>query len=91
MAKQPEFNKYLPLEEWFRNQPTTPEQIEMTFDQVEEILGAPLPASATRLKTWWTNVQPNIQSHRTAWLNNGWMVAEFDQQAGSVKFVRARP
>ena len=91
MAKQTEFSKYLPLEEWFRNQPTTPEQIEMTFDQVEEILGVPLPASATRLKTWWTNVQPNIQSHRTAWLNNGWMVAEFDQQAGWVKFVLARP
>jgi len=91
MAKQPEFNKYLPLEEWFQNQPTTPEHIELTFDQVEEILEAPLPASATRLKTWWTNVQPKIQSHRTAWLNNGWMVAEFDQQAGWAKFVRARP
>ncbi|HLO28615.1 MAG TPA: hypothetical protein VK249_05750 [Anaerolineales bacterium] len=23
MAKQPEFRKYLPLEEWFRKQPTT--------------------------------------------------------------------
>jgi len=90
MAKQPEFNKYLPLDEWFRNQPHTPEQIDLTFDQVEEILGAPLPASATRLKTWWTNVRPKIQSHRTAWLNHGWRVAEFDQQAGWVKFVRAR-
>ncbi len=35
MAKQPEFHKYLPLEEWFRNQPTTADQIELTFDQVE--------------------------------------------------------
>jgi len=82
MAKQPEFNKYLPLEEWFRKQPATAQQ-------VETILGAPLPASATKLKTWWTNVQPKIQSHRTAWLNNGWVVTEFDQQARWVKFVRA--
>ena len=89
MAKQPEFSKYLPLEVWFRNQPTTAQQIEMTFDEVEAILGAPLPASATRLMTWWTNVQPKIQSHRTAWLNNGWIVAEFDQQARWVRFVRA--
>jgi len=89
MAKQPEFSKYLPLEEWFSKQPHTAKQIEMTFDQVETILGAPLPASATKLKTWWTNVQPKIQSHRTAWLNNGWVVAEFDQQAKRVKFVRA--
>ena len=89
MSKQPEFKKYLPLEAWFRNQPTTPGQIELTFDQVEAILGAPLPASATRLKTWWTNVRPKIQSHRTAWLDNGWSVAEFDLQARRVRFVRS--
>ena len=88
MAKQPEFKKYLPLEDWFRKQPITAKQIELTFDQVEAILGTPLPASATKLKTWWTNVQPKIQSHRTAWLNNSWRVAEFDQQTRRVKFVR---
>ena len=91
MAKQPEFRKYLPLEEWFRNQPTTADQIELTFDQVEAILGTPLPKSATKLTTWWTNVQPKIQSHRTAWLNTGWKVAEFDQQARWVRFIRAWP
>jgi hypothetical protein len=68
-------------EEWFRNQPATVEQIELTFGQVKAILEAPLPNSAKKLKTWWTNFEPKIQSHRTAWLNNGWKVAEFDQQA----------
>jgi len=91
MAKQPEFKKYLPLDEWFRKQPTTAEPIELTFDQVEAILGSTLPKSATKLKTWWTNVQPKIQSHRTAWLNNGWQVSEFDLEARRVKFVRAGP
>ena len=90
MAKQPEFTKYLPLDEWFRRQPASAKQIELTFDQVEAILGAPLPKSATKLTTWWTNVQPKIQSHRTAWLNHGWMVADFDLQARRVRFVRAR-
>ena len=89
MSKQPEFKKYLPLDEWFRKQSSTAKQIEMTFDQVEAILGNPLPKSATKLMTWWTNVHPKIQSHRTAWLNHGWMVAEFDLQANRVKFVRA--
>jgi hypothetical protein len=89
MAKQPEFRKYLPLEEWFRQQSITAAPIELTFEQVEAILGTPLPASATKLTTWWTNVYPKIQSHRTAWLNNGWKVVEFDQQARWVKFVRA--
>jgi hypothetical protein len=89
MAKQPEFTKYLPLEEWFHKQPAAAKQIELTFDQVETILGTPLPASAMKLKTWWTNFYPKIQSHRTAWLNNGWVVAEYDQQARWVRFVRA--
>jgi hypothetical protein len=89
MAKQPEFKKYLPLDEWFRKQPASANQLKLTFEQVEEILGSPLPASATRLKTWWTNVSPRIQSHRTSWLNHGWNVAEFDQHARWVRFIRA--
>jgi len=91
MAKQPEFRKYLPLEVWFRNRPASAKQIELTFDQVEAILGSSLPKSATKLTTWWTNVEPKIQSHRTAWLNNGWRVAEFDQGTRWIKFVRAHP
>jgi hypothetical protein len=90
MAKQPEFRKYLPLDDWFRQQPVTAEPIDLTFDQVEALLGNPLPKSATKLMTWWTNVEPKIQSHRTAWLNHGWTVAEFDLQARRVKFVRVR-
>jgi hypothetical protein len=89
MAKQPEFKKYLPLEKWFSEQPPSKRQVELTFDQVEGILGNPLPTSATKLPTWWTNVSPKIQSHRTAWLNNGWKVSEFDQKARRVKFARA--
>ena len=91
MAKQPEFTKYLPLDEWFRKQPKSTREIKLTFDQVEKILGNPLPKSATKLMTWWTNVHPKIQSHRTAWLNHGWMVKEFDLKARRVKFVRGRP
>ena len=90
MARQPEFRKYLPLDDWFHTQPETTQQIELTFDQVEAILGSPLPKSATKLKTWWTNVQPKIQSHRTTWLNHGWRVADFDLQARRVRFVRGR-
>ena len=90
MAKQPEFKKYLPLDDWFRDRPAATKQLELTFDQVEAILGAPLPKSASRLMTWWTNVRPKIQSHRTAWLNHGWIVAEFDLEARRVKFVRGQ-
>lgn len=88
MSKQPEFTKYLPLDEWFRKQPASVTQLELTFAQVEAILGKPLPNSATKLQTWWTNFRPKIQSHRTAWLNHGWEVAEFHLEGRWVKFVR---
>lgn len=90
MPKQPEFRKYLPLDEWFSKRSAKTKKIELTFDEVEAILGNPLPKSATKPTTWWTNVQPKIQSHRTAWLNHGWMVAGFDLPARRVKFVRAK-
>lgn len=87
MAKQPEFTKYRPLDEWFRTRPASEKQLILTFDQVQEILGAPLPLSSEK-PSWWTNVYPKIQSHRTSWLNYGWLVDEYDQQSKKVKFIR---
>lgn len=91
MPKQPEFTKYLPLDTWFRAQPATGKRIRLTFDQAEAILGVPLPASARKLQTWWTNKWPKIQSHRTAWLNHGWQVEKFDLSARWASFVRTAP
>ena len=87
MAKQPEFTKYLPLDEWFRDQPASKKQLELTLDEVAQILDAPLPKSSAK-PSWWTNVQPKIQRHRTSWLNHGWKVLEYDQATRRVKFVR---
>jgi hypothetical protein len=89
MAKQPEFTKYRPLDEWFSGQRASEKQLTITFDQVEKILGAPLPASSAK-PSWWTNVYPKIQSHRTSWLNYGWLVDEYDQQSKTVKFIRKK-
>jgi hypothetical protein len=88
MAKQPEFTKYLPLDEWFRIRPASEQQLTLSFEQVEKILGAPLPASSIK-PSWWTNVYPKIQSHRTSWLNYGWLVDEYDPKSKRVKFKRA--
>jgi hypothetical protein len=89
MAKQPEFTKYMPLDDFFRKQPASKKSLKLTYEQVEKILGAPLPASASKSKNWWANFQPKIQSHRTTWLNHGWMVKDFNQEEKWVKFVRA--
>ena len=89
MAKQPEFTKYLLLEEWFRTRPASAKKLTLTFAEAEQILAAPLPASSLK-PSWWTNVYPKIQSHRTSWLNHGWFVEAYDPQSLSVTFVRKR-
>ncbi|HTF96406.1 MAG TPA: hypothetical protein VL995_09760 [Cellvibrio sp.] len=88
MAKQPEFTKYLPLDEWFCTQPDSKRRLTLTFEQIEKILGAPLPASSVK-PSWWTNVYPKIQSHRTSWLNHGWLVDEYDPASRKIKFIRS--
>jgi len=88
MAKQPEFTKYLPLDKWFCGRPALEQKLTLTFEQIEKILGTPLPASSIK-PSWWTNVHPKIQSHRTAWLNHGWLVDEYDPRTKIVKFKRS--
>lgn len=90
MKKQPEFHKYLPLEDWFRSHPADTRQVTLTFTEIEAILGEALPKSAHKSKTWWTNLQhegPN--SPRNAWLRTGWLVETADQQQGVIRFKRA--
>jgi hypothetical protein len=89
MATQPEFTKYLPLDEWFRTRSASAKKLTLTFAEAEKILAAPLPTSSLK-PSWWTNVYPKIQSHRTSWLNHGWLVEEYDPQSLSVTFVRKR-
>lgn len=88
MAKQPEFTKYRPLNDWFRTQPASKKTLTLTFNQVEKILDSSLPASSLK-PSWWTNVRPKIQSHRTCWLDHGWLVDEYDQEARKVMFIRS--
>jgi len=45
--------------------------ITLSFDEIEEILGFPLPKSAYYHKAWWSNSE-NGHSQTKAWLNAGW-------------------
>jgi len=87
MARKPEFTKYLPLDDWFRTRPASAKKLKLTFAEAEKILVAPLPASSQK-PSWWANVYPKIQSHRTSWLNHGWLVDDYDPPSQTVTFVR---
>lgn len=63
---------------------------ELSFTQIERILGRALPPSARRHRAWWANESDGTHSHSYSWLGVGWMVDSVDLNRGTVRFRRAR-
>ncbi len=58
-----------------------------SFSEIEEILGGPLPASATEHRTWWAN-SGGLLVHQEAWLTAGWRVESVEISRRHVTFRR---
>lgn len=64
-------------------------RIEVNFEDVEEILGYPLPASARRHAAWWSNSGgTHVQSQ--AWLSAGYRTEQVDLVQERLVFVPDR-
>ena len=61
-----------------------------TFDQVEQVLGFRLPASARKWRPWWANVE-NGPSQTRAWAAAGWNTRHVNLLDETLEFVRAGP
>ncbi len=59
------------------------------FDELGEILGKPLPPSASEHRTWWAN-HGGQMVHQQAWLDAGWRVDAVDLSRRQVVFRRVR-
>lgn len=78
-------SRYDKLSEFLSNQNISTQR--MTFHEVEEILGLPLPNSAYKYQAWWANNPiPNRQSY--AWLSAGWETEDLDLAGQKVTFRR---
>lgn len=62
----------------------------LTFGAVEEIIGAPLPRSATEYREWWSNAtaRPNSHVQARSWLDAGWRVDSVRLDSRQVRFVK---
>ena len=60
----------------------------MTFAEIEQVLGFPLPAAAHKYQAWWAN--DKTHTHAQAWLDAGWKTAKANLIEESVVFVRTR-
>ena len=76
-------NKYRPIYEYLSRRQA--EQVNLTFDEIEGLLGQALPPSARRRRDWWGN-RRNSQ-HASAWMDAGYHATEVDLQTGRVTFA----
>ncbi len=75
-------SKYYPLYEYLKQQPDSG-LLELGFDEVEEIIGKKLPASALITRAWWANSQ-TIQG--LSWQDARWLVDDVDFKNQAVIF-----
>lgn len=84
--RQPKIGgKYQPLREWLAERS---EDVELSFAEIETILGDSLPASARRHSAWWSNDRTHSQA--LAWLEAGYAVEAVRMTAEHVRFGRSR-
>jgi hypothetical protein len=82
-------NDYDPLRDYLKKQ-TLPELV-LTFDQIEEIIDAPLPRAAQRASWWETLRSPQEKMpQREACLEAGY-IATRQADGSSVRFKRMMP
>ena len=85
--------KYEPLDIFLRGLSQDQQRISLSFRRIKEIIGTPLPKSATDHRAWWSNqVDANNRSQANAWLAAGFSVSSVQQGrgVGSVEFRRSR-
>ena len=92
MSQKPESSfskdsKYLPLHEFFANLPASTESREVSFAEVEDVIGQPLPSGARSHRAWWGNGWSGHSQSR-AWLLAGWKMVGVDIEGEIASFQR---
>ena len=77
--------KYTPLGDFLAHQVKT--ELRLGFDEVEKILGAPLPRSAYEHQAWGAN-NPEGHSHCRSWHDAGWRTEGLSLTGRSIVFTK---
>jgi hypothetical protein len=77
-------SKYDALADYLRAQKR--DEVPMTFDQIERLIGAKLPASH-QYRAWWSNNSFNSVMTK-AWLDAGFRSEQVDMESGKLVFRR---
>ena len=75
-------SKYFPLYEYLDQQPDAG-LLELSFAEIEEILGKRLPSSAQSARAWWAN---SATAQGRTWQEAGWLIDDVDFENKTVTF-----
>ena len=75
------------LTQWLRQQPRSMTAIQLQFDEIEKLIGEPLPSTAYKHGSWWSN-DLDEEANPTAWMLAGWKVYDIDLNVFTVVFHR---
>ena len=75
--------KYQPLIDYLAGRPVTTPSVLLTFTEIEALIDASLPQTASK-RIWWRNSRPYWRLLHAA----GWRVALIDVRSCSVTFAR---
>jgi len=82
-------SRYAPLAIWLQSQSANQDRVQHRFQDIEEIIGGELPASARTHRSWWANDSVgHVQSQQ--WLEVGWRVAQINMTEEKVTFARIK-
>ncbi len=79
--------RYALLADWLQSQSGHIDHVQLTFNQVEEIIQADLPPSARERRVWWANDSVG-HSHSQLWLDAGWRTTYINLSEGKISFSR---
>jgi hypothetical protein len=85
--------KYIALELHLKAIPKDHNTVVITFDELNKILGSPLPESAYSHRPWWGNQKDTANRPQAkAWISAGFKVDTVDQSKfhGYVNFIRSK-
>ena len=83
--------KYAPLHHHLKERTDRADKWQVTFGEIEKLLGFKLPDSARIHRPWWANQgERGGQSHALAWEMAGWKTSQVDMAAETLVFVRDR-
>ena len=82
--------KYTPLEDYLRDLPANQKEVALSFEQIEKILNAKLPASAYEDRRWWDHETEGNHVNKRAWANAGWEIESVDVSRKQARLVRVR-